>query len=64
MEEIRGDKDQIKRFEQELRGYLSFAQEQMEKYDMGDVMVTDHEPRTRKVFTLNQSEDNKLFAYH
>lgn len=36
----------------------------MEKYDMGEIYVTDHQPRERKVHTLNQSEDQKLFAYH
>lgn len=31
---------------------------------MGDLYVTDHEPRQSKVFTLNQEEDEKLFKYY
>lgn len=61
---IVGDKEQHERFENEINEYIHFAEEELFKYNMGEIYVTDHTPRERKVHTLNKTEDQKLYAYH
>lgn len=47
-----------------MKHYIDFANDQLLKYEMGEIYVTDHEPRQSKVFTLNEDEDEKLYKYH
>lgn len=64
IETLAGDKDQMQQHKDEIAEYVAFAETENQKYDMGEVYVTDHQPRERKVLTLNKDEDEKLFNYY
>lgn len=46
-----------------MNKYVQFAEDQLLKYELGDIYVTDHEPKQKKVFTLNDDENEKLYKY-
>ena len=58
-----GDLQQRQRFKEEIEAYIAGAYDQIQKEQMKDVYVTDHEPKPRKYHTSNKKEDEDFYRY-
>ena len=57
-------KPDVKAMEAEISAYVEDAENQMHARKMKDVMVTDHQPKPKKLFTTSEEEDQAFYEYN